>query len=229
MNQLRSQGIILRRIDYGEADRIITMLTSDHGKVRLMAKGVRRQKSKLAGGIELFSVSEIHFIKGRGDIDTLVSTRMIRHYGAIVKDLQRTETAYLFLKATDKLIEDGSGSEYFTVLDESMAALDSGQVSVVLAEVSFWMRALQRLGAAPDFTLDGAGSRLRAGGLFEFDYESSSFRAEEAGRFNQNHIKFLRLISLNQLQAVQKIVGAESLALDVLPLVRSLAGQAVQL
>lgn len=229
MNQLRSQGIILRRIDYGEADRIITMLTSDHGKVRLMAKGVRRQKSKMAGGIELFSVSEIHFIKGRGDIDTLVSTRMVRHYGAIVKDLQQTEIAYLFLRATDKLIEDGSGSEYFTVLDESMAALDSGQVSVVLAEVSFWMRALQRLGAAPDFTLDGTGGRLQAGGLFEFDYESSSFRAEEAGRFNQNHIKFLRLISLNQLQAVQKIVGAESLALDVLPLVRSLAGQAVQL
>lgn len=229
MNQLASRGIILRRIEYGEADRIITMLTSDYGKVRLMAKGVRKQKSKLAGGIELFSVSEIHFIKGRGDIDTLVSTRMLRNYGTIVKDLSRTDVAYLFLRAIDRLVEDGTGSEYFDVLDESLAAVNDIGLSVALAEASFWMRVLQRLGAAPDFGRDTSGGRLAPGEHYVFDYEAVSFRVEQNGPFNQNHLKFLRLVSLNSLPAIRKIVGAEQLAQDVLPLVRSLAGQAVQL
>ncbi|MCA9348456.1 DNA repair protein RecO, partial [Candidatus Saccharibacteria bacterium] len=63
---LTTRAIILRRINYGEADRILTMLTSDFGKIRLIAKGVRKQKSRMAGGLELFGVSEINFIKGRG-------------------------------------------------------------------------------------------------------------------------------------------------------------------
>ncbi|MEJ0073760.1 MAG: DNA repair protein RecO [Candidatus Saccharibacteria bacterium] len=93
MNQSRPQqvttGIVLTRVDYGEADRIITLITPDQGKLRLMAKGVRRIKSKLAGGIELFSVSNITFIRGRGDIGTLVSSRVLTHYGRIVSDLDR--------------------------------------------------------------------------------------------------------------------------------------------
>ena len=61
-----TSAIILKRVDYGEADRILTLLTPDHGKLSLMAKGVRKIKSKLAGGIELFSISTITFAEGRG-------------------------------------------------------------------------------------------------------------------------------------------------------------------
>jgi recombinational DNA repair protein (RecF pathway) len=56
----------------------------DSGKLSLMAKGVRKVKSKLAGGIELFSTSEITYIPGRGSVGTLVSSRLMRHYGGIV-------------------------------------------------------------------------------------------------------------------------------------------------
>jgi DNA repair protein RecO (recombination protein O) len=51
MRQFRTQAIILNRTDYGEADRIISFLTPDHGKVKAIAKAVRKSKSKLAGGI----------------------------------------------------------------------------------------------------------------------------------------------------------------------------------
>lgn len=67
MNQIVTKGIVLSRTEFGEADRIITVLTTDHGKIRLIAKGVRRIKSKSAGGIELFSVSDITYIPGRRD------------------------------------------------------------------------------------------------------------------------------------------------------------------
>src|ERR1700722_4601390 len=98
MNQIISTGIVLSRTDFGEADRILTMLSPDFGKLRLIAKGVRRERSKLAGGIELFSVSNITFIKGKRDIDTLISTRLIQHYRNIVTDIGRVQLGYKLIK-----------------------------------------------------------------------------------------------------------------------------------
>src|SRR5256885_8858328 len=104
--RFRTQAIILNRTDYGEADRIISFLTPDHGKLKAIAKGVRKSKSKLAGGIELFSVSEVSFIIGRSEINTIISTRLVKHYGNIVKDLDRTGAAYEFIKSLNKATEE---------------------------------------------------------------------------------------------------------------------------
>jgi DNA repair protein RecO (recombination protein O) len=82
MQQLQTRGIILSRTDFGEADRILTVLTPQQGKLRLMAKGVRKIKSKLAGGIELFSVSDITYIRGKGELGTLISWIASRLIGA---------------------------------------------------------------------------------------------------------------------------------------------------
>src|SRR6476620_6614066 len=106
MNQLKTTGIILQRTAYGESDRIITFLTPDQGKVRAIAKGVRKQKSKMAGGLELFSISELQYIKGRGDISTLTSTRLQKHFGTIVHDLNRTNMGYEILRTIHKVTED---------------------------------------------------------------------------------------------------------------------------
>src|SRR5688572_21914665 len=103
MNQTVTEAIVLSRTDYGEADRILTLLTPDHGKLRLIAKGVRRVKSKLAGGIELFSITSITYIKGRGDIGTLVSTRLAKYYDQIVKDLDRTMLGYDLIKQLNRV------------------------------------------------------------------------------------------------------------------------------
>ena len=93
-----TQGIILARVNYQEADRIITVLSRDDGKLRLMVKGARKSKSKLAGGVELLSISELGVIKGKGDISTLVSSRLIKHFGHIVADIDRTLYAYEILE-----------------------------------------------------------------------------------------------------------------------------------
>src|SRR4051794_34279516 len=102
MTAYTTQGIVLNRTDFGEADRILTFLTDDHGKVKAMARGVRKAKAKLAGSIELFSVSDLSLIPGRRDMDTLISARLIKHYGNIVRQLERTKVAYDFLKLSDK-------------------------------------------------------------------------------------------------------------------------------
>ena len=124
MNQIQTTGIILSRTDYGEADRIITVLTPNQGKLRLMAKGVRKSNSKLAGGIELFSVSQLSYIKGRGEISTLVSTRLVKHYGNIVKNIDRVQLGYSIIKMLNKTTEDQPEEAYFELLQKGFEALD---------------------------------------------------------------------------------------------------------
>lgn len=225
MKTLASKGIILRRTEYGEADRIITFLTPDQGKVRVMAKGVRKAKSKLAGGIELFSVSEIHFIKGRGDIDTLVSSRLIKHYGEIVKDFNRTETAYKMLKVIDKSVEDTAGEDYFVVLNEGLAALDSHRISPVVADSSFVMRMLQLFGHVPDFAIDSRGRSLDPEDQYEFDFEMVGFVPTPNGPFNKNHLKVLKLLAYNSPQSVSAVQGIVGFCEELQPLLKGLSGQ----
>lgn len=221
----KTRGIVLRRIDYGEADRIITLLTEDHGKIRVMAKGVRKSKSKLAGGIELFSISEVQFIKGRSDISTLMTTRMLKHFGAIVKDLQRTELAYGMLRRVDKTLEDDTGQEYFEVLQDSLAALDNARIPPVLTEASFDMRLLQLLGHVPDFRTDNAGRSLDPESAYDFDPEAVAFKSADNGHFNKNHIKVLKLLAHNSPQKMAAVRGIEKYTEELAPLIQGLRNQ----
>src|SRR5690606_27473744 len=120
MRQIVTLGIVLRRTNFKEADRIITVLTPDHGKVSVIAKGVRRAKSKLAGGVELFSLSEITYLPGRSSLSTLVSARLRTHYGSIVNDIDRTMYGYELLKLFNRITEESAEAPYFAVLQAAL-------------------------------------------------------------------------------------------------------------
>ena len=214
MKQLNTQGIILSRTDYGEADRIITMLTPDHGKLRLIAKGVRKLKSKLAGGIELFSVSQLTFIKGRGGLDTLVSTRLVTYYDSIVKDIGRTMLGYDLIKILNKATEDEPEPEYFELLRDAFASLDDPAINNDLIRLWFMVQLLRLGGHSANLQTDVAGAKLTAGAVYHFDYEAVAFTPAAQGQFTADHIKFLRLAFaghgpkvLSQIQDGQRLVA----------------------
>lgn len=194
-HQTTTKAIVLRRVNYGEADRILTLLTPDQGKLSAIAKGARRAKSKLAGGIELFSVSEISFIKGKNDIDTLTSTRLIRHFNNIVTDLPRTNQAYDFIKIIDKTTEDKPEELYFNLLKTALAALDDKSIDPLLTQLWFNLRLLKVAGHAPDLFLDSQGDKLAADKKYEFDLDKMKFFAPKnrEGNYDANAIKYLRL------------------------------------
>jgi DNA repair protein RecO (recombination protein O) len=226
MNQLNTTGIILTRTDYGEADRIITLLTPDYGKLCLIAKGVRRIKSKLAGGIELFSVSNISFIKGRGDIGTLVSTRLLKHYGRIVQDIERVQLGYELIKLLNKITEDEPEPEYFTLLDQAFSALDDASLHLKLVEGWFYAQMLRHGGFTPNLSTDTVGHKLDASKKYNFSFDDSVFFASPNGQFTANHIKLLRLVfSGNQPNALQKVRGINELLPVCLPLAQTMLHQ----
>jgi DNA repair protein RecO (recombination protein O) len=229
MNQLQTRGIILNRTEYGEADRIITLLTPDFGKLRLMAKGVRKIKSKLAGGIELFSISDITFIRGRSEIGTLVSARLDRHYGAIVKDITRVQLGYDLIKQLNKATEDEPEAAYFQLLEQAFIALDDESVLLALIRLWFQAQLLWLAGHSPNLRTDTAGTKLVATELYDFDYDAMSFSLRPNGRYAAGHIKLLRLLlSDNDPRLINRIDGIETLISHVSPLVQTARASSMQ-
>ena len=224
MKQLVTEAIILSRTDYGEADRIITLLTPSYGKLVLLAKGVRRIKSKLAGGIELFSVSEITFIKGRGEVGTLVSTRLLTHYGKIISDIERTMLGYELIKQLHKATEEAPEPEYFDLLKEAFVALNTTNINVTLIKLWFAMRLLSLGGHMPNLQSDTEGNRLDAEARYDFSFDDATFRRNPEGRFNANHIKFLRMGFAGTIPAMlTHIRGSGQLVEDTAALVSTMA------
>lgn len=221
MKQLVTEVIILARTDYGEADRILTVLSPEYGKLRLLAKGVRRVKSKLAGGIELFSVSTITFVKGRGEIGTLVSTRLKKHYSHIVEDLQRTMMGYDLIKELNKVTEDEPEPEYFELLHQAFEALDDHTIPLQLIKVWFSAQITRLSGHTPNLQTDEQGRKLVADQLYDFDSDHMRFVANPLeGSFTANHIKFLRLLYAgNTPKAMMQVQGLGALLSACSPLV----------
>ena len=93
----RLKAIVLRRTDYAEADRVLQLLTPK-GRRAVIAKGVRRERSKLAGGIELFAVCDVVIRSGRGNLGLLTSARLVDFYRHILEDYERMQFAYQVLK-----------------------------------------------------------------------------------------------------------------------------------
>jgi len=98
----RTQGIILRKQDAGEADRVFTIFTKDFGKVKLRAVSERKITSKLRGGLELFYLSEIEFIQGRAR-KTITDATPLCRYPALRGDLERLRIMHRFAEITDEL------------------------------------------------------------------------------------------------------------------------------
>jgi DNA repair protein RecO (recombination protein O) len=221
VKQLQTTGIVLSRTEFGEADRIVTMLTPNYGKLRLMARGVRKIKSKLAGGIELFSVSEVSFIRGKGEIGTLTSTRLIRHYGSIVKDIDRVQLTYALIKLLNRATEDEPGEEYFELLEKTFAAMNDHSVPNRLVEVWFQAQLLKLDGHTPNLETDTLGTKLSANTNYEFDIDAVAFFGKPEGHFTTDHIKTLRLIfGRNSPLALSRVEQVPELTSDLAPIIK---------
>lgn len=228
-NQINTEGIVLTRTDFQEADRILTLLTPDHGKLRVIAKGVRRPRSKLAGGIELLSVSDITVLPGRGELGTLISTRLITHYANIVQDIQRTMLAYDFLKRTNRVTEDAAGEEYFMILQRTLDALNDLEFSSDLVELWYSMQLLNVTGHLPNLQTDTEDKKLQADAAYLFDFEFMAFREQAGGPFKANHIKLLRLAYASESPLLLKqIKDAPNSAPNVLKLAKNLLQQSIR-
>ncbi|MEK7542296.1 MAG: DNA repair protein RecO [Patescibacteria group bacterium] len=100
----RTQGIILKKQDRGEADRLFTVFTKDFGKLKLQAISERKITSKLRGGLELFYLSELEFIQGKAR-KTITDATLVERYPLLRNSFERMRAMQRFAEVTDELIK----------------------------------------------------------------------------------------------------------------------------
>lgn len=219
MKRISTKAIVLRRTNYGEADRIINVFTSDHGKVSAMARGVRKPKSKLAGGIELLSVGSIGLYQGKGSLYTLTSSRMDEHFGEIIKDYDIMQYAYTALKLTDKLTDDEAGPEYFVLLRDALKMFDENPKKKEIVFCWFLLQIMKLNGSLPGLVSEVEGADLRADGRYRFSVEDGGFFASNSGEYQANEIKAWRVFaqaSASQLINISGLGAPARLSVDAL-------------
>lgn len=208
MKSLRTQAIVLRRTDYGEADRILQLLTP-HGRRGVLARGVRRQKSRLAGGIELFAISDVVVAEGRGELGILTSARLIRFFSHIIEDYDTLQFAYEAVKQVARASEAVDEPEWFDVLSEVLAALNDRQVPRQLVETWFYLRYADLLGHGLNLRQDTSGQPLMADKRYVYDVSEQGLRETPTGELSAAHIKLLRLASVKPLNVLGQIGGLQ--------------------
>lgn len=150
MATFRDEGVVLRTMRLGEADRIITFVTPEHGKVRAVAKGVRKTKSKLGGRLDLMTQVSIMCWRGR-ELDVVTQAEIIDSFRPIREDLDKMPVAFTMLEAVDQVaVERQPMPELFRMLVGALTTL-AGEGGAVLLGAFLWkLLALEGVGPVVD-------------------------------------------------------------------------------
>jgi DNA repair protein RecO (recombination protein O) len=147
----RDEAVVLRTHKLGEADRIVTMLSRQHGKIRAVAKGVRRTASRFGARLEPFMVADLQLYKGRS-LDIIQQAESIGAYGAdIVDDYPRFTAATAMVEAADRLTDHDAGLQHYLLLVGALRSLAKAEHDAGLTLDSYLLRALSIAGWAPSF------------------------------------------------------------------------------
>ena len=146
---------MLRKLDYGEADRIFTLLTKTHGKVGAIAKGVRKPESRLGPSLELFGHVDVLLAKGRGQLDVIAQAQRMPG-PRIAGEVERTAYAALITELAERVCEDRHPVE--GVYELTVMALDelARETDPRRASAYFLSAALELLGYAPQLSACGS-------------------------------------------------------------------------
>jgi len=156
------EGIVLRRVDYGETDRILTVLTLDHGKIGVMARGARRPTSALGPRTDLFSRSRMQLAAGRGELEVLTQAVPLTITPA-AGDARSVACAALCAELVDRVLESNHAEpELYGLLAAALTDCADRTRDPRVAVVWFARRMIDRLGYAPQLhDCTSCGTRLR--------------------------------------------------------------------
>lgn len=144
------QGIVLRSYPFGEADRIIVLLSPNNGKIRTVAKGVRKTKSRFGGRLETFSHVDLQLYEGR-NLDTITSASLIDSHHNIRDDLDSVSAAGTMVEIVDAVSQERESSvRMFLLLQRGLKTLDLGGFHGDIV-TAFLIKAATVIGLAPAF------------------------------------------------------------------------------
>lgn len=213
--QYKTRGIILRRSNLGEADRILTILTEKYGLIRVVAKGVRKTLSKLAGHLEPFCVVEFLIAEGR-NLD-IVSGAVIKKCHILLRgNLESTQTAYYLAEIIDRMLpEREKHEEIFELFDETLEHLNSAPSELLISY--FELNFLASVGYHPELAkCVRCSEKLSDNNHFDFDSGGVVCTKCDSGRpVSNDAIKTLRLFLAHRLSTINKIKTNKKLIKEI--------------
>lgn len=148
MRSYQLTALVLRARDFAEADRLVTLLSPQRGKVSALAKGARRPRSKLAAAVQPFCLCTAQLAVGR-NLDIITQCQIIHPFYSLHEDLTRLTYASYLAELVDAFVEPAGGSrEIFDLLLAALRRLERGNDPQLLAR-AFELRLLAALGYAP--------------------------------------------------------------------------------
>jgi DNA repair protein RecO (recombination protein O) len=170
MPPYKEQGIVLRSMKLGEADKIVTILTQGSGKVRAVAKGVRKTTSRFGARLEPFTHVNLMLYRGRGSLDTVTQAEILSPHRQIREDLSLFAAAETMVEAVDKVAEEHERNvPLVLLLLNGLRALDAGPQDPTIVAESFLLKLLSLSGFHPALTAcavcGAADVRLWSAGL----------------------------------------------------------------
>ena len=169
MSLYRDQGIVLRTYKLGEADRIVVFCTRGHGKVRAVAKGVRKTRSRFGGRLEPTSHVQLQLHRGRGELDVVTQTESVDQFREVREDLGRLGKAMAMLEAVDRVgVDREPDGALYRMLLGGLRSLDAGDSALVVP--AFYLKLLAHDGVGPE--VGACASCGAVDDLAAFDYAS---------------------------------------------------------
>ena len=207
---LKTEAFVLRRTNYGETDRILNLLTPS-GKISCLAKGVRKEKSKLAGGIELFTLSNVILHKSqKSDLYLLTSAKMKTFYSNLLIDLDRLELASKIIKELSRITEQVDNEEFFSILKQSLEGLNNG-LDFRLVETWFNFNSARARGEQINVLSDTDGQQLQQDLRYVWDPTEMALKKLPQGNVGAEEIKIIRLMLVSPLALTSRIKNISDL------------------
>jgi len=217
---LKTRGYVLKRTNYGEADRILNIITPE-GKIAVIAKSARKPKSKLAGGIELFTLSEYNIHLGRSELGVLTGAKMIQYHSEILKDFAKIELATIILKKINVASESSDSPEYFNITDKCLTALNTGYDTKMI-EAWYSMNLAHIMGEDINLYRDTNGAALKADAKYTWDNTEKAFYPDKQGAYGANEIKMLRLIYTADLDIIKRVILSDEIRNKIITITKQI-------
>lgn len=149
----KEQGVVLRQHKLGEADKIITLMTQGSGKIRGVAKGIRRTKSRFGARLEPFTHVSVMLYRGSGALDTITQAEIVNQHRHVREDLGLFAAGETMLEAVDKVAEEHERNvKLFVLLLQGLRTLDAEPADGVAVSESFLLKLLSVSGFHPSLT-----------------------------------------------------------------------------
>jgi DNA repair protein RecO (recombination protein O) len=209
MTLYREEGVVLRTHKLGEADRIVVLMTAGRGKLRAVAKGVRKTKSRFGGRLEPPNRASLLLYQGR-QLDVITQAETIEHHPALRDDLDRLTDAIALVEAVDQVAQEGEPNPaLYRMLIGALRALAGAETRSPLLVAAFYWKLLALEGVAP--VLDQCvrcGAGVAQSRVSQDASELVSFDPVEGGALCREHRRGSAL-EPGVLELIRRIFGGD--------------------